>query len=304
MYPVLEPVIISASRRTDIPAFFGDWFLKNLNSGYFKWTNPFNHRQVRYISTKKTRVIAFWTKNPAPFIPLLDEIEKYKMNYYFLYTLNNYEKEQIEPFLPSLAERTRSFIELSKRLGKDRIIWRYDPLILSQSISIEILLEKIAAIADDIKDYTNHLIISFIDIRCYPSMMKAHQERIPSLMREWEKSECIEFAEKLSQLNKKWGLQIETCREEIDLSQFGIGHSHCIDDRLLRKSFSHDRELMTYLGRNFQNCLTPFSTVPPLKDPGQSELCFCTLSKDIGSYNTCRHGCLYCYAIRHSKKRG
>ncbi len=161
MSSVLEPVIISASRRTDIPAFYGDWFLNNLKTGYFRWTNPFNHKQVRLISINKTRVIAFWTKNPEPLFVKLDEIDKYKINYYFLYTLNDYEREQIEPFLPPLRKRIESFIELSQKLGKERVIWRYDPLILSESISIDILLDKIAVIADEIKEYTNKLIISF-----------------------------------------------------------------------------------------------------------------------------------------------
>ena len=107
------------------------------------------------------------------------------------------------------------------------------------------------------------------------------------------------FAEELMRLNRSWGLKIETCREEIDLTRYGIGHSHCIDDRLLRKVFSHDKKLMDFLGNDAQTGLLPYSTVPGLKDKGQPELCLCTMSRDIGSYNTCRHGCLYCYAIRH-----
>ncbi len=299
MSSVLEPVIISASRRTDIPAFYGDWFLNNLKTGYFRWTNPFNHKQVRLISINKTRVIAFWTKNPEPLFVKLDEIDKYKINYYFLYTLNDYEREQIEPFLPPLRKRIESFIELSQKLGKERVIWRYDPLILSESISIDILLDKIAVIADEIKEYTNKLIISFVNISCYPSLKKAHRERIPSIMREWEQRECFEFAEKLMHLNKKWGFNIETCREEIDLNRFGIGHSQCINAGLFRKIFSYDRELMAYLGNTVQGSLSHFSPLPQLKDPGQPELCLCAISKDIGFYNSCRHGCLYCYAIRH-----
>jgi hypothetical protein len=108
----IAPLIISASRATDIPAFYSQWFIERLNKGYVKWINPFNGK-FQYVSFQKVRLIVFWTKNPSPIISLLSEIDKKKIRYFFQMTLNDYEKERLEIRLPSLEERVRSFRDLS-----------------------------------------------------------------------------------------------------------------------------------------------------------------------------------------------
>ena len=137
------PVIISASRATDIPAFYSDWFFERLKAGYLKWINPFN-RKAQYVSTAEARVFVFWTKNPAPMMMRLAELEMRDINYYFMVTVNDYETEGLEPGLPSLDARIESFTRLSNLIGKERVIWRFDPLLLTDCMGPEKLLEKIA----------------------------------------------------------------------------------------------------------------------------------------------------------------
>lgn len=126
--PAIEPLIISASRATDIPAFHADRFFRFLESGYVQWVNPFN-RQVQYVSFAKTRVIVFWTKNPKPLIPYLSELNRRGIGYYFQYTLNDYEQEGLEPNMPAMEDRLQTFMDLSQQIGKEKVIWRFDPLI-------------------------------------------------------------------------------------------------------------------------------------------------------------------------------
>ena len=125
----MAPVIISASRSTDIPAFFAKWFINRLEAGYCVWYNPFNQKPS-YISFAQCKVVVFWTKNPKPLIPLLYELDERGIRYYFQFTLNDYEKEGFEPNVPSVAQRIETFKELSKLIGKERVIWRFDPFTL------------------------------------------------------------------------------------------------------------------------------------------------------------------------------
>ena len=290
----IAPVIISASRATDIPAFFPTWFSNRLKAGYMRWTNPFNATQVQYLSFKKTRVIVFWSKNPRPLFRYLPEIDEKGVNYYFQFTLNDYEKEGLEPNLPPLLQRAESFRELAERVGKKRVIWRFDPLILSDAVTIDVLIDRISSLADLLQGYTEKLVISFADIRQYRHVQNnlARQEMN---YREFSLEQMTGFAERLSQLNREWGLKIVTCAEEITLA--GIEHNRCIDDTLLVELFRNDNELMSYLGYGPDL----FGERPPLpyrKDKGQRKACGCIVSKDIGTYNTCNHLCAYCYANR------
>jgi len=296
------PIIISASRSTDIPAFYAEWFIERLKKGYVKWINPFN-QQVQYVSFAKTRVIVFWSKNPKNLIKYLPEIDARKINYYFLFTLNDYENENLEPNLPSLESRINTFIELSAKLGKERVIWRFDPLILSNNLSIEKLIEKIEKIGEKIHKYTNKLVISFVDINEYKKVQDNLNKLGFSDYREFSNEEKKEFAAQLSKINKKWNLNIYTCAEEIDLSEYHIEKGCCIDYFLISNIFNHDKELRDFLKPTPQTQLSffePNNRAKTLKDSGQRKECGCIYSKDIGHYNTCMHLCSYCYA-NHSQ---
>jgi DNA repair photolyase len=298
----VAPVIISASRSTDIPAFYGDWFIKRWCAGYSKWINPFNQR-VQYISFAKTRVIVFWTKNPQPFLKYLPVLDQTGVNYYFTFTVNDYEAEGLEPNLPSLEKRIETFKRLSEILGYERVIWRFDPLILSTKLNVERLLEKISRVGEELYNYTGKLVISFADISVYKKVRCNLAQFID--WREFDIQSMIKIARGLQNLNKNWGLTITSCGEEIDLSEYGIYHNRCIDDELMIKLFPYDQVLMEFLGNqepDGQGNLFPLEgkkMVPKyrqLKDKGQRKACGCIVSKDIGQYNTCMHLCRYCYA--------
>jgi hypothetical protein len=293
------PLIISASRATDIPAFYSDWFMERLKAGFVKWTNPFNGMSS-YVSFEQTRLIVFWSKNPKPMLKYLEELDECNQNYYFQFSLNDYDDEGYEPSVPRLKERIETFIELSKRLGKDRVVWRFDPLLLTDIVSVEQLLEKIKKVGDKIAPHTSQLIFSFADIERYKKV-KQNLARNHVEAREFDAGKILEIAQALSGLNQQWGLKLGTCAEQIDLDEFGIEHARCVDDRLIEKCFPNDEALMTLIGKEpeqidlFQNPL-PKKRKRSIKDKGQREACGCIVSKDIGEYNTCPHLCTYCYA--------
>ena len=156
------PVIISASRSTDIPAFYAKWFINRLVKGYCVWYNPFN-QQPMYISFKRCKVVVFWTKNPKPIIPYLHELDKRGIHYYFQVTLNDYVKEGFEPNVSSVEQRVETFKKLSSLIGKEKVIWRFDPLIVTPRLSARQLLTKVFHVGNQLKGYTDKLVFSFID---------------------------------------------------------------------------------------------------------------------------------------------
>ena len=294
------PVIISASRSTDIPAFYAKWFFNRLAKGYCVWYNPFN-RQKMYVSFARCKVIVFWTKNPKPILPYLHELDEQGIHYYFQVTLNDYTAEGFEPNVPSVEERIRTFRELSEKIGHERMIWRFDPLILTPDMTPRTLLSRIWKIGNQLKGYTDKLVFSFADIGAYTRVRNnLVKEAVP--YREFDEQAMNELASGISRLNTDWKLQLATCAEAIPLEAYGIAHNKCIDDDLLIRLFPEDQALMDYLGVRIIN--------PDLfhseriierqgtnrKDPGQREACQCIASKDIGEYNTCPHLCKYCYA--------
>ena len=292
------PVIISASRSTDIPAFYGDWFISRWEKGYIKWTNPFNGQPL-YVSFKNARCVVFWTKNPKTFMKHLDWCDKNIPNYYFQFSLNDYDKEQYEAKVPSVESRIQTFKELSQRLGKKRVIWRYDPLILTKDIDVNELLRRVKNIGNQIHEFTKKLVFSFVDISMYKKVENnLNKENVPYI--EWTEELMEEFANGISKINKNWNLQLGTCSEKIDLDKYNIVHNKCIDDDLMIDLFSEDKELMDFLGVEI-TAADLFSDgeitkTKKLKDKGQREDCGCVVAKDIGAYNTCPHECNYCYA--------
>lgn len=308
------PIIVSASRSTDIPAFYADWFFHRLKIGYSAWTNPFNGIKS-YVSYQNTRFIVFWSKNPRPLLPHLDYLKERNIGCYIQYTLNDYEKEKLEQGVPSLQQRIDTFKQLVEKLGKGRVIWRFDPLIITDDISIDALLEKVQNIANQLKGYTEKLVFSFADIMSYRKV-KANLEKSHIPYHEWTEPQMLEFAKRLAELNKEWGFTLATCGEKVDLQQFGIEHNHCIDDALIIRFAYKVKELMDFLKVKVfplpeTNLFGESESLPEdaillpnntyaihgdNRDKGQRLFCGCIVSKDIGEYNTCPHLCEYCYA--------
>lgn len=234
-------MIISASRRTDIPAFYWEWFQKRLQEQYVLVRNPLNLHQVSRISLRPEVVdgLVFWTKNPEPMLKQLSVLDAYA--YYFQFTLNAYAAD-VEAALPPLAVRIEIFRQLAQKIGAERMIWRYDPILLSARYDLQYHAAVFEELAAQLAGSTKKCIISFLDY--YPKI--------------------------------KAGLQLETCAEAIELADLGIGHASCIDAELL--------------GR-VSRC-----RLDTVKDKNQRGECGCAASIDIGAYNTCLHGCIYCYA--------
>ena len=313
MVEAQAPIIISASRSTDIPAFYADWFFHRLKAGYSAWTNPFNGVKS-FVSYEKCRFIVFWSKYPKPLLEHLDELKERNIGCYIQYTLNDYEKEGLEKGVPPLEERLDTFKRLVDRLGKGRVIWRFDPLILTDQIAIDDLLRKAENIGDQLLDYTEKLVFSYADIALYKKV-KANLEKSHVNYQEWTMQQMEDFARRLSELNQKWHYQLATCGEKIDLEPFGIQHNRCVDDDLMIRFAHHDKALMDFLGveiKTIENSLFGMELVPANalkisetqyaikkkdnRDKGQRQFCGCMVSKDIGEYNTCPHLCEYCYA--------
>lgn len=304
------PVIISASRSTDIPAFYSEWFFNRLKKGYSAWTNPYNSSKI-HISYKRTKFIVFWSKNPKPLLGHIDTLDELGIGCYIQYTLNDYGEEGLEKGVPPLSQRIDTFRMLVDRLGKGRVIWRFDPLILTDRIDADLLLRKIEAVGDALNGYSEKLVFSFADIVSY-RRVKSNLELNGIRYNDWAEEMMRGFARELSMLNKKWGYELATCGERVDLSEYGIQKNHCIDDRLIVRFGHRSKELMEYLGaRYIQPSLfgtdTPENAIPldggglavithDNRDRGQREVCGCMKSKDIGEYSTCPHLCEYCYA--------
>lgn len=297
----LAPRIISASRSTDIPAFYAGWFMKRLKAGYCVWYNPFN-RQPSYVAFKNTKAVVFWSKNPKPLMPYLDELDERGMHYYFQFTLNEYEKEQFEPNVPPLEKRIETFQQLSEKIGREKVIWRFDPLIMTDKIGIDELLRKVEDIGNRLKGYTEKMVFSFADIGNIYKKVENNLNRLHIPYREFTAHTMIEFAAGLQELNKKWNFTLATCAEQIDLESYGIAHNRCIDGELMKRIFAEDVDFVHYLSYGKppeKNVLFPAATPPQkvdMKDKGQRKCCGCMISKDIGMYNTCPHFCVYCYA--------
>lgn len=295
---LLTPVIVSASRTTDIPALYGEWLLLRLRAGWCLWVNRFNGRRYR-VSFERTRAIVFWSKNPAPLIPRLAQIDALGINYYFTYTLNDYERERLEPKVPPLAERIETFRRLAERVGRERVVWRFDPILVGQRLQPEEILGRIARVGAALHPYTRKLVISFADLERYAGAGR----RIAAaggLREPWPEA-VGRIAAGIAALNRSWGLDVATCAENVDLSGLSIGRNRCVDDGLLARAFPGDAPLLEFLGRGAgagprRGDVLPGGVAHPLKDRGQRAACGCIASKDIGRAGTCALGCAYCYA--------
>ncbi len=263
-------MIISASRRTDIPAFYSEWFFNRLEESYLYSQNPMNRKQISKISLSKELVdcFVFWTKNPEPMMDKLHLLDGY--NYYFQFTLNSY-NHKVEVDVPNKNQLVETFKKLSNNIGYDRVIWRYDPLFCTHDFDYEYHRKYFEKLAEKLSGYTKRCVISFYDDyrKCGKNMRNIGYY-------EFKPDEMKHIANEFALIGKKYGISIETCAEDIDLGSIGIKHGKCIDDELIARIGGRKIDVQ--------------------KDSNQRLLCGCVTSIDIGAYDTCPHNCLYCYA--------
>jgi DNA repair photolyase len=256
--------------------------------------NPFNADQVQVVSTSKTRVVVFWSKNPKPLIRGLDELDRRGIHYYFQFTVNDYDQEGYEPHVPRLKARLDTFQRLADRIGPERVIWRMDPLLLTNQVGIPELLEKAERIAAKLNGYTRKLVFSYADVNAYAAVRR-NMEKAGASVREFTQDEMNSVAQGLVDMNKEYGFELATCAELVDQTNLGVAHNRCIDDELMIRLWPDDPALMAFLGYEGKS-LFGDAKRPSLKDKGQRKECGCIVSKDIGRYGTCPHLCVYCYA--------
>lgn len=275
-------MIISASRRTDIPALYTPWFMNRVREGCVRLPHPFFPQQIRVISLRPRDVdlFVFWSKNPAPLLPFLPVLEQQGYPYYVHFTLTGY-PSNYEPAIPPLARRLETFRSLSRLCGPGRVIWRYDPIILTKDFDPEYHIQRFMEIAKALRNCTRRIYISFFDfyknavkrMKSLPGMDPLDIRKRPELL--------DHLLSKMSAIAGKYELRVYSCAETLDLSKYNILRGKCIDDLLIEQEF----------GLCFSHA----------KDPGQRKACRCIKSTDIGSYNTCVHDCMYCYAVHNQE---
>jgi DNA repair photolyase len=277
-----ERSIISASRRSDIPAFFGEWFLQSVRQGYAELQHPFHHRKLR-ISLKPEQVAAFvfWSKNYQPFLDVLESIKDlYQGRFLFHFTINGFTgsaKAILEPRVPSEEVVLETVAHLANNFGSDTVIWRFDPIFFSNLTPPEERLASFARLAQALRNKVQSCYISLLDL--YSKVRRRMQQApIKQQLRLCllEEQELWPIMKSLRQIADSYGIQVFTCCENRLAEAVGFNKGHCIDSRLLQK---------LYPAIEFTQQISP--TRPE---------CGCYASIDIGSYYTCQHHCLYCYA--------
>lgn len=266
-------MILHTGMRTDIPAFYAEWFVNRLQEGYVMVRNPYNPVQVtKYIlSPDVVDAIAFCTKNPEPFLPYMDMVKEYGQ--YWFVTITPYGKE-IEPNVPDKEQVMKSFQKLSEIVGINSIGWRYDPIFISEKYSLEWHVEKFEYMASKLSGYTNTCVISFIDL--YQKVLRNFPE-----VREVKRDERITLAKELVRIGNQYGITINACAEGNELASYGVDCGGCMTVDVFEKAIDCALE------------------VPKVK--GARSECGCLLGCDIGAYNTCEHLCKYCYANYDAK---
>ena len=265
-------MIVSVSRRTDVPAFYSDWFFNRLKEGFAETKNPMNPKQIRIVSLKPEDVdcFVFWSKNPLPMVEKLDLLSGY--GFYFQFTLNGY-GEDIEAAMPALNERVETMKRLCGKVGKERIVWRYDPILITEKYTVKFHMDMFGMLAEKLGGCFDGCVISFVDR--YGKNAKSFDKKG---IRELNYEEMTELAESFSAVGREFGFEINTCAEKVELGLYGIGHSSCIDVQRIQRIIGREIDVGT--------------------DKNQRNGCRCAVSTDIGAYDTCKHGCVYCYANR------
>jgi hypothetical protein len=261
-------MILSASRRTDIPAYYSEWLVNRLHAGYVLTRNPMNHTQVSKVILNPDIIdcIVFWTKDPLNMLDKLDTIDKPGYRYYFQFTLTPYDKS-VEKRLRDKEEIIKTFCQLSDRIGKDKVVWRYDPVILNGVFDFIFHKEQFTRLCSKLCRHTEQCIISFVDI---------YSKLRTDILREISMDERAELGRMISSTAKDFGITVKACCENSYLSEYGIEQASCIDKLLIERICGYSPDIK--------------------RDRNQRDSCRCFESIDIGAYNTCKNGCLYCYA--------
>jgi len=266
-------MILSVSRRTDIPAFYCEWFMNRVREGFAYVRNPFNPMQVSRVDIRPEVVdcIVFCTKNARPLMPYLNELDDLGYKYYFQFTVTPYGRD-MEGNIPSKSEIVDTFKQLANMIGTEKVIWRYDPIIITDQYGLDYHIESFRNLCRELKDCTKRVVISFVD----------HYRKIAHTLRqlqvrELSQREMVQIAAPLAAIAREHGMVIESCAEAIDLSAMVIKHGRCIDGDLIE----------SIVGCEIRNKNT--------RDANRA-YCGCMKSIDIGQYDTCIHGCQYCYA--------
>jgi len=262
-------MIISASRRTDIPALYSDWFFNRLKEGFVLTRNPVNRRQVNRISLTPDNVdgFCFWTKNPAAMLGRLNELSSYE--YYFQFTITPYGAD-IEPNLPDKRVVVETFKKLSGTIGPDRVVLRYDPILINKKYHAGYHPRAFEKLTRELRDHTRRVTISFIGANYRGVRANINELDLTEITDE----EKFETARSLAEIAAGNGLVIDSCAGKLGLERFGIGPARCVDSKYFSKTRGGIVE----------------------RDKNQRPECRCAKSVDIGAYNTCVNGCRYCYA--------
>ncbi len=267
-------MILSISRKTDIPAFYSKWLFERLKQGFCYVQNPMNAKQVSKILINPDTVsgAVFWTKNPEPMLP---HLKKIPFPFYFHFSLNPYAQD-MEVNLPKKNVLIKTFKQLSSLTSPRQVIWRYDPIVISNNYPVDYHIKHFELLAKQLQGYSHQIIFSFMDFyKKNNANCLRLGVRTPSL------DEKKFLAKNLAEIANLYNFSMASCAEEIELENYGIKHSSCINRELLEK----------ISGKIFDIN----------KDKGQRQACACVQSVDIGMYNSCSHACQYCYAS-HSQK--
>ena len=279
-------MIVSVSRRCDIPRFQFDWFMERVNEGFVEVTNPYNARQIKRVSLlpagenmklgDEVDLFVFWTRDPRHILANADELTKQGFLFYVMVTATGY-PNVLEPDMASVSEVLSAMKELARKIGADRVIWRYDPILLSSITDENFHRRNFNELAQELAGSVRRVIISVYDEYRETRMRLFELERTGKLQMLDSNDGLAELLTDLAKSAKAAGMEIQSCAEKEDFSSLGINPGACIDAALIKKLFGLE------LGG---------------KDKNQRPNCLCCKSVDIGSYGTCEARCVYCYAWR------
>ncbi|TCS76782.1 DUF1848 domain-containing protein [Pectinatus cerevisiiphilus] len=265
-------MIISASRRTDIPAFYADWLMTRLREGYVLVPNPRNKQHYSRVKLTPQTVdcFVFWTKNPAPMLPRLKLLDTMGYNFYFQFTLTPYGRN-IEVNLPAKNDLLHTFRALSRLIGPERVVWRYDPIIMTKQMTVYYHINCFRKMTAALEGFTHSCIFSFLDF--YTKLRRPLYDMGAAVIKQ---TEMFQLAESFAEIAQKHNIKLFACSEAVDLSRYGIKPACCIDAGLIEKIIKWP--------------------IRHTHDHNQRNGCNCAESIDIGMYDSCLNGCKYCYA--------